>query len=133
MRGSQLWQKILLVSIADFVNTQCQNLIEPHIYDKIIGDTATFTRGELLKNKRVDKFHDSEVPEINELQDYNIWGIMLRKRLHKCKKILRSVWAYRIKQNPDGTIKKYKSRLKADGSRQEQDIDYNTLYAPGPQ
>ena len=120
-------------SVADFVNTQCQNLIEPHIYDKIIGDTATFTRGELLKNKRVDKFHDSEVPEINELQDYNIWGIMLRKRIPKCKKILRSVWAYRIKQNPDGTIKKYKSRLKADGSRQEQDIGYNILYAPGPQ
>ena len=90
MRGSQLWQKILLVSIADFVNTQCQNLIEPHIYDKIIGDTATFTRGELLKNKRVDKFHDSEVPEINGLQDNDVCEIKLRKQILKCKKILRS-------------------------------------------
>ena len=64
-------------SIANFVDTQCQNLIEPQIYDKLMGDKSTFSRGEMLKHKDVTKFHNSEVPEIDHLQDNEVWEIKL--------------------------------------------------------
>ena len=65
----------------------------------------TFTRGEMLKHTDVNKLHNSEVPENDGLQDDDVWAIKLCKQIPKSKKILRSVWAYRIKQHPDGTIK----------------------------
>ena len=70
-----------------------------------MGDKTTFSRGEMLKHNDVTKFHTSEVPEIDGLQNNDVWEIKLRQQIPKCKKILRSVWAHRIKQRPDGTIK----------------------------
>ena len=50
---------------------------------------------------------------------------MIMKYIPRSKKILRSVWVHRIKLHSDGAIKKYKSRLNADGSIQEQGVDYH--------
>ena len=69
-------------SVASFVDTQCQNLIEPHMYEKLMRDKTTFTRGEMLKHKDMTKFHTSEVPKIDVLQDNEVWEIKLRKHIY---------------------------------------------------
>ena len=39
-------------------------------------------------------------------------------------------WVYRIKRNPDGSIKQYKARLVAKGFHQRPDIDYKDIFSP---
>ena len=42
------WLSVMVedpTSVADFVDTHYQNLIEPHIYNNIMRDKTTFTRG----------------------------------------------------------------------------------------
>ena len=53
------WLSVMVedpTSVADFVNTQCQNLIEPYIYEKLMVDKTTFSRGEMLKHQDVNNF-----------------------------------------------------------------------------
>jgi len=44
--------------------------------------------------------------------------------------LLSSIWSYRRKRSPIGTILKHKSRICVDGSQQEYGRDYWGVYAP---
>ena len=46
------------------------------------------------------------------------------------RKILDNRWVYRVKTNPDGSIKRFKARLVAKGYTQTLDIDYGETFSP---
>jgi hypothetical protein len=45
-------------------------------------------------------------------------------------KPIRSQWVFVIKHKSDGSIKRYKARLVADGRGQRHGIDYNEIFSP---
>jgi hypothetical protein len=63
--------------------------------------------------------------DINTLMDINTFEFIHRTKLPAKTRYLDLIWTYRRKRRPDGSLKKYKARLCANGSRQMQGI-YNT-------
>ena len=43
--------------------------------------------------------------------------------------ILRSLWTFALKLNPDNTIERFKARLVIDGSQQKEGVDYEDTFA----
>ena len=44
--------------------------------------------------------------------------------------VLKSIWAFKLKRNPDGLIKKFKAQFCARGDMQLEGIDFFETYAP---
>jgi len=65
--------------------------------------------------------------EIKTLEEFEVWEEVNRK---DWMKVLPSVWAFRQKVFPDGSMRKLKARLAAGGHKQEKGIDYWETYSP---
>ena len=50
--------------------------------------------------------------------------------IKKNKQIFDLTWAFKIKQYPDGTVKKLKARLCFRGDQQVQGVDFEDVYSP---
>lgn len=46
------------------------------------------------------------------------------------RKAIGCKWVFKVKENPDGTIKKNKARLVAKGFHQVTDFDFNETFSP---
>ena len=88
------------------------------------------THGQMLLTKDAADFKKAQEPELKGLYDLGVFEYVPRDTIPNGSKILRSVWSYRRKRRPDGTLLKHKARLCADGSRQVQGEDYDESYAP---
>ena len=55
----------------------------------------------------------SMVKEFKALKDMGVFELVKRTDLPKGSKVVKTKWVYKLKQNEDGTISKYKSRLVA--------------------
>lgn len=44
--------------------------------------------------------------------------------------LIGTIWVFKIKRKANDTIKRYKSRLVAQGFKQHKDIDYGLIYSP---
>ena len=51
--------------------------------------------------------------EFKALQDMGVFELVKRNDLPKGSRVVKTKWVYKIKQNADGSISKYKSRLPA--------------------
>ncbi len=58
------------------------------------------------------------------------WTMMLRKDMPSHAKTIMSIWSFKRKRHPDGSILKYKARLCAHGGMQSWGIDYWETFAP---
>ena len=67
--------------------------------------------------------------EFKALQEMGVFELVKRDDLPKRTKILRTKWMYKIKQNEDGSISKYKSGFVAQGSLLRWGIDYYGTYS----
>lgn len=70
---------------------------------------------------------EAHYTEIEAIESRGTWE---RTTLPPGKKCLRSMFIYDVKLNPDGTLRRRKARLVADGSRQIAGVDYANIYAP---
>ena len=75
----------------------------------------------------IDVWCDSMDSEHGALQDNHTWTVTT---LPKGKRAIASMWVYCIKYNPDGTVRRHKSRLVACGNRQKEGMDYKETFAP---
>lgn len=88
------------------------------------------TQGEMFRATDCADFLRSQVDEITTLETENVWRVIPRTELPPTARPLHAVWSYRRKRRPDGSLLKYKSRICADGSMQEQHRDFTETYAP---
>jgi hypothetical protein len=65
--------------------------------------------------------------EFQALLENQTWTLCLRPRNHN---IIKNKWVYKLKQNLDGTIDRYKASLVAKGFQQRDGIDYTETFSP---
>lgn len=65
--------------------------------------------------------------EFSALQHNDTWSLVPKppgQNIISCK------WVFKVKENPDGTVDKYKARLVARGFTQQYGIDYLEMFSP---
>ena len=70
------------------------------------------------------------VKKIKDHEEGDHWELFKRSKMPPCTKTILSVWAFKRKRLPDGTIAKHKARLNAHGGMQRWGVDYSETYAP---
>ena len=88
------------------------------------------TQSQMLRAEDSHEFVSVQREEIRGLQGARVFAYKKRSSLPEGASILNSIWSYRRKRRPDGTLLKMKSRICADGSMQEQGRDFTESYAP---
>jgi len=88
--------------------------------------TTPKTYADTQKSLQRDRWLESMHSEYTSLMGLGTWRLVPRK---KGDKVIGSMWAYKIKENPDGSISKFKSRLVARGDQQSED-SYAEIFAP---
>jgi hypothetical protein len=81
----------------------------------------TLSQSQMLHDNDKAKFVTAQIPEIRGLQDLDVFKKQKMSQKPKGARLLSSIWSYKRKRSPIGTILKYKSRLCVDGSQQELD------------
>jgi hypothetical protein len=84
-----------------------------------------------MKEEDRDKFQESMAKEVTDQFNNGNFTVIPRSEVPKGKTILPAVWQMRRKRDAkDGSIKKYKARLKIDGSRMKRGEHNKETYAP---
>nr|GEU52881.1 hypothetical protein [Tanacetum cinerariifolium] len=83
--------------------------------------------------KRVhQELKDSSWIEVmqEELQQFKMQKVWVLVDLPKAKRVIGSKWVFKNKKDERGTVIRNKARLVAQGHTQEEDIDYDEVFAP---
>ena len=67
------------------------------------------------------------IEEYQSIMKNDVWDVVPRLEGNS---IVTSKWIYKIKNAPDGSIKKYKARFVACGFSQKEGIDYEEKFSP---
>ena len=74
-----------------------------------------------------DGFWEAMETELNTLERIEAWSVVDRT---KEMNVLDSVWAFKIKRYPDGSLRKLKARFCVKGFQQIEGVDYFETYSP---
>jgi hypothetical protein len=88
------------------------------------------TQSQMLKASDSQCFIQSQNNEIAGLEKFDVMDIHPISSLPKSAKLLSSIWSYRRKHSPNGTLLKHKSRIWVYGKEQAFGQDYWETYAP---
>ena len=100
-----------------------------YIYNAVAEHNDVYTLSQMLKLDDIKDFVIAMIKEIEDHQNRGHWELIERKMMPNGSKTILSVWAFKRKRLPDGTILKYKARLNAHGGIQRWGIDYYETYA----
>ena len=95
--------------------------------DIVLIAAPSLTFNQAMKSTEKDFWHDACVSEYNSLMENNTWVLVPKPA---GRKIVGCKWVFKVKENTDGTIDKYKARLVAQGFSQSPGIDYQETFAP---
>ncbi|GBN16272.1 Retrovirus-related Pol polyprotein from transposon TNT 1-94, partial [Araneus ventricosus] len=107
------------VDEASFVNDIFQN----EIYVTEI--PKTFKETQISPDK--EKWNEAMSEEIKLMQNRKVWDLVEPK---SNMKVLGCRWVYNIKHDEKNNVKKYKSRLVAQGFKQRPGVDFTDVFAP---
>jgi transposase InsO family protein len=91
------------------------------------------TATQALRSPQCDRWVQSMLNEINELlsnKTWDFWKIGDVKSRFPNHTIIKTKWVYKVKQNGDGSVNKFKSRLVAAAWNAVEGVDYMLSYAP---
>jgi hypothetical protein len=106
------------------------NNLDPTFYAMQLQNTDVLTHAQMKRQLDANTFIDAQKPEVSGLMDINTFEFIPKTSLPPKTRYLYLIWTYRRKHRPDGSLKKYKARLCANGSRQIQGIDYTRYFTP---
>jgi len=90
-----------------------------------LSDPTSFE--EALHSDQRSQWTKAMENEIQSLRENQTWELM---DLPLNKKAIPSKWVYKTKNNPDGTIERYKARLVIKGYAQKKGVDYDQTFSP---
>lgn len=90
-------------------------MYEPTTYDEAIGSEQT------------QQWKCAMDDEYNALIENQTWELV---EAPKDQKVIDNRWVFKVKQNPDGTIERYKARLVVRGFTQQYGVDYEETFSP---
>ncbi len=95
-----------------------------------IASNETFTYKQAMKEKDFNDFVLAMVHEVDDHEKHGHWTIMQRCNMPADSKTIMSIWRFKQKRYPDGTLNKHKARLCAHGGMQTWGENYWETYAP---
>ena len=99
------------------------------INEIVCGKKTPLTLREAQSLPEWELWKESMAKEFKALSDMGVFELVKRQDLPKGAKVVKTKWIYKIKQNDDGSISKYKSRLVAQGFLLRWGIDYYDTYS----
>ncbi|KAF5097937.1 hypothetical protein D0Z03_000412 [Geotrichum reessii] len=95
--------------------------------DIVLIAAPPITFNQAMRSLEKDLWHDACVSEYNSLMENDTW-VLVPKPIGR--KIVGCKWVFKVKENTDGSVDKYKARLVAQGFSQSPGIDYQETFAP---
>jgi hypothetical protein len=95
-----------------------------------IASNKTFTYMEAMHESDYHEFFKAMVKEVDDHESRNHWTVMQRCTMMSDTKTIMSIWSFKRKRYPDGTLNKHKARLCAHGGMQTWGQNYWETYAP---
>ena len=89
-----------------------------------------YTFREMLKQEDRLDFVNAMEKEIDDHVRREHWEIIPRSMMPQDMKTIMSIWSFKRKRLPDGTLNKHKARLCAHGGMQQWGVNYWETYAP---
>ena len=93
-------------------------------------NNESYTFREMLKQDDAAEFIKAMLKETQDHESRGHWEVVKRSALPIGVKTIQSIWSFKRKRFPDGTLNKYKARLCAHGGMQQWGINYWETYAP---
>ena len=89
---------------------------------------------QMMKIEDQADFLKAEVSKLTGLDDFGVFEYFKTSEISSESRgnLLNAIWSYLLKRRPDSTLLKYKSRVCAEGSQQQDCVDYfdNKIYSP---
>ena len=106
------------------------NAFSTFIFAALNDSNDTYTLKEMLKQNDIANFVEAMVKEVDDHEQRGHWICIPRSRMPKGTSTILSIWSFKHKRLPDGTIVKWKARLCCHGGMQKWGINYWETYAP---
>eukprot|EP00957_Ditylum_brightwellii_P069853 5304744-Ditylum_brightwellii.AAC.1 len=85
---------------------------------------------EAMNAEDCELFIQAMEEEIERMVDKYIFEVVPRSCVSTYQKVLRAVWSHRRNTKPTGEVYRHRSRVCADGSKQQYGIDFHETYSP---
>ena len=113
----------------------CRNPTDPTLMEDWLpmalaakaSDEDSPTWSQAMNGPNKEGFWEACQTEVKTLEDMDTWEVVDRE---KGMNVLPSTWAFKVKRNPSGMVKKLKARFCARGDRQLEGVDYFDTFAP---
>ena len=92
--------------------------------------TSTVEPKSMKEAKECDDWplwNEAALKEYSQMLAHNTWELV---PLPKGRKRVGSKWVFKIKENADGSVERYKARIVAQGFSQKPHLDYTETFAP---
>jgi hypothetical protein len=136
-----LQEKVTVTSTSTFLNAinsyHCVNALFDRkincfstLAQSSITSNKTFSYNQALKQDNFCKFTKAMMVEVSDHESRSHWTLTKHCNLPQDTKIIMSIWSFKRKQYPDGTLNKHKARVCAHGGMQTWGQNYWETYTP---
>ena len=89
-----------------------------------ISNNKNYTFRDMIKEDDASYFIKATEKEIHDHEYQGQWGVIKLNEISRDTKTIQSIWSFKRKRFPDGTLNKHKSRLCAHGGMQKWGVNY---------